>query len=108
MSPLEALASAGASDGASGDAAKSEPIVEITPDALSELVRLRDEEPDADKLGLRLEIASQPGEDFRYDLSFDEYLKAAFTDEVRTVDGLKVIIPGKDVEALRGQIAAMR
>ena len=66
------------------------------------MVKLRDEEPDADKLGLRLALASAPGEDFRYDLSFDEYLTAAFTDEVRTHDGLKVIVPGNDLELLRG------
>ena len=44
----------------------------------------------------------RPGEDFRYDLSFEEFLKAAFTDEVRTHDGLKVIIPGDDVALLTG------
>jgi Fe/S biogenesis protein NfuA len=95
MSPLEALGTATATTG-------SEPIVEITPDALVKLVELRDAEPDADKLGLRLEIASAPGEDFRYDLSFDEYLTAAFTDEVRTHDGLKVVIPQRDLDLLRG------
>jgi Fe/S biogenesis protein NfuA len=99
MSPLEAMASA---NRASSDTAGSDPIVTITPAALAELVKLRDEEPDADKLGLRLAIASAPGEDFRYDLSFDEFLTAAFTDEVRTHDGLKVIIPGSDVELLQG------
>jgi Fe/S biogenesis protein NfuA len=88
--------------GASGASPASEPIVEITPVALEELVRLRDEEPEGDKLGLRLEIASGPGEDFRYDLSFDEYLTAAFTDEVRTHGTLKVIIPAVDVDSLRG------
>ncbi|HWM20219.1 MAG TPA: NifU family protein, partial [Ilumatobacteraceae bacterium] len=40
--------------------------------------------------------------DFRYDLSFDEYLTASFTDEVRTHEGLKVIVPGADLELLRG------
>jgi Fe/S biogenesis protein NfuA len=95
MSPLEALGTATATTG-------SEPIVEITPEALAKLVELRDAEPDADKLGLRLEIASAPGEDFRYDLSFDEYLTAAFTDEVRTHDGLKVVIPQRDLDLLRG------
>jgi Fe/S biogenesis protein NfuA len=76
--------------------------VTITPAAHAELVKLRDEEPDADQLGLRLALASAPGEDFRYDLSFDEYLTAVFTDEVRTHDGLKVIIPGNDLELLQG------
>ena len=95
MSPLEGLGTTTTSSG-------SEPIVEITPVALAKLVELRDAEPDADGLGLRLELASGPGEDFRYDLSFDEYLSAAFTDEVRTHDGLKVIIPQRDLEPLQG------
>ena len=101
MSPLEALAS-GSDDGGSG----SRPIVTVTDTALDKLLELRADETDADQLGLRLGIASGPGEDFRYDLSFDEYLKAAFTDEVRTVEGadgrsIKVVIPDTDVELLR-------
>ncbi len=97
MSPLEGLVSKPASAG-------SEPIIEITPAAVAKLLELRDAEPEADKLGLRLEIASRPGEDFRYDLSFDEYLTAAFTDEVRSHDGLKVIIPSRDQELLQGAV----
>ena len=96
MSPLEAMAAE------SGGAASSEPIITVTPEALDHLRELRDDEVDGDKLGLRLAIASSPGEEFRYDLSFEEYLSAAFTDEVRTHDGLKVIIPGADVELLTG------
>jgi Fe/S biogenesis protein NfuA len=89
MSPLEQLAS-------------SEPIVAISDDALAKLMELRADEPDADQLGLRLEVVSAPGEDFRYDLSFDEYLSAGFTDEVRTVGGLKVVVPAASVELLAG------
>lgn len=96
MSPLEALA--GDSD-ASGD---SEPIITITPEAIENLIEMRDDESDGDQLGLRLAIASNSGEEFRYDLSFEEFLKAAFTDEVRTHDGMKVIIPGDDVWLLQG------
>lgn len=95
MSPLEGLAATATPTG-------SEPIVEITPDALVKLLELRDAETDAEGLGLRLELASGPGEDFRYDLSFDEFLSAAFTDEVRTVEGLKVIIPQRDKDLLQG------
>jgi Fe/S biogenesis protein NfuA len=84
----------------------SRPIITVTDAALAKVLELRDEEADAEQLGLRLAIASGPGEDFRYDLSFDEYLKAEFTDEVRTHtagDGraIKVIIPGGDVERLQ-------
>jgi Fe/S biogenesis protein NfuA len=82
--------------------ATSEPIIEITEAALAKLVELRAEEPDADQLGLRVEIVSPSGEDFRYELGFEEYLTAAFTDEVRTHGTLKVMIPGKDVDSLAG------
>jgi Fe/S biogenesis protein NfuA len=100
VSPLEALT------GHSGAANASHPIITITDNALSKMMELRAEEADADQLGLRLAIASGPGEDFRYDLSFDEFLKAAFTDEVRTHTGsdgsaIKVIIPAADVERLQ-------
>jgi Fe/S biogenesis protein NfuA len=80
----------------------SEPIIEITEAALAKLVDLRAEEPDADQLGLRLEVVSRPGEDFRYELGFEEVLSAAFTDEVRTHGTLKVMIPGKHVDSLAG------
>jgi Fe/S biogenesis protein NfuA len=82
--------------------AASEPIIEITEAALAKLVELRAEETDAEQLGLRLEIASRPGEEFRYELGFEEYLTAAFTDEVRTHGQMKVMIPGKDVDLLTG------
>ena len=101
MSPLEALAS-----GSGGGQAVSRPIITISDAALNKLLEMRADESDADQLGLRLAIASQPGEDFRYDLSFDEFLKAAFTDEVRTHEGaggesIKVIVPEANVELLQ-------
>lgn len=81
-------------------------IITITPDALAKLVELRDTEADGDRLGLRLEIISKRGEDFRYDLSFDVVTRAALTDEVRTHAGggqsLKVIIPADSAELLEG------
>ncbi len=79
-------------------------IIEVTSSALAQLLALRNDEDDPERLGLRLEIVSPPGEEFRYDLAFDVVTKAAFTDEVRTHDGLKVIIPAKDVELLRGAV----
>ncbi len=79
-------------------------IITISEAALEELLKLRDAEEDAASLGLRLEIVSGPGEDFRYDLSLDEFRKAAFTDEVRTHSGLKVIIPAKDIELLNDAV----
>ena len=77
-------------------------IISVTSAAHTQIIQMRDDEPETDRLGLRLEIISDPGAEFRYDLSFEITTKAAFTDEVRTHDGLKVIIPAKDIEQLKG------
>lgn len=77
-------------------------IIEITPEALAQLKTLRDEEPEKERLGLRLEVIATPGEEFKYDLSFEIVTQAAFTDEVRTIDGLKVIIPMQTFEHING------
>jgi len=82
-------------------------IITITDEALRELLSLRDAEPEGDRLGLRLEIVSNPGEDFKYDLSFDVVTKAAFSDEVRThsrpeFGSLKVIMPAAAIDLLEG------
>jgi Fe/S biogenesis protein NfuA len=81
---------------------ETDQIISITAAAHEQIITMRDEEPETDRLGLRLEIISDPGQDFRYDLSFEIYTKAAFSDEVRTHDGLKVIVPVKDLELLTG------
>jgi Fe/S biogenesis protein NfuA len=43
-----------------------------------------------------------PGEEFTYDLSFEIVTQAAFSDEVRTINGLKVIIPLPSFEFING------
>ena len=82
--------------------ATKDTIITITPVAHARLLELRDAESEKDRLGLRLEVLSGPGEDFRYDLVFDEFVKAAFSDEVRTIDGLKIIVGAKDLDLLQG------
>ena len=86
------------------DTDKTNTIITITPTAHVKLLELRDAEPETDRLGLRVEILSGPGEDFRYDLSFDIVTKAAFSDEVRTIDGIKIIVPAKDLDALQDAV----
>ena len=82
----------------------SDTIIEITDEALAQLVTLRDEEPEKERLGLRLEVIAAPGEDFKYDLSFEIVTQAAFSDEVRTINGLKVIIPLQSYEHINGAV----
>ena len=77
-------------------------IVTVTSAARAKVIELRDEEPEGAALGIRLEILSDEGAEFTYDLSFQETAKAALTDLVRNHDGLRVIIPSKDVPNLEG------
>lgn len=79
-------------------------IIDITAEALERLKELRDEEPEKERLGLRLEVIAVPGEEFKYDLSFEIVTQAAFSDEVRTIDGLKVIIPLQSFEHINGAV----
>ena len=98
MGPLDE-SSAETADGAS---TAVDTIIELTPAALDIISGLRADEPDPDELGLRVAVISGPGEDFRYDLSFEAYLTAGFTDEVRTIGEMKVIVPADSVRSLQG------
>lgn len=82
----------------------SDTIIEITDEALAQLLTLRDEEPEKERLGLRLEVLATPGEDFKYDLSFEIVTQAAFSDEVRTIGGLKIIVPLQSYEHINGAV----
>jgi Fe/S biogenesis protein NfuA len=77
-------------------------IIEITDDALVQLKILRDAEPEPERLGLRLEVLTAPLGEFEYDLSFATVTQAAFSDEVRTINGLKIIIPLATFEFING------
>jgi Fe/S biogenesis protein NfuA len=77
-------------------------IVTVTDTAVEQLLQLRDAEPEGDRLGVRIEVLSDEGTDFTYDLSFQIVTKSDITDVVRTTNGLKVIVPAKDVPNLEG------
>lgn len=79
-------------------------IVSVSPEAVLKLIELRDEEDEKERLGLRIEVVSAPGEEFRYDLSFEVVTQAAFADEVRTTDGFKTIVAANSIELLQGSI----
>jgi Fe/S biogenesis protein NfuA len=82
--------------------ASSDTIIEITDEALVQLKVLRDAEPETDRLGLRLEVTTSLREEFEYDLSFAIVTQAVFSDEVRTINGLKIIIPLASFEFIKG------
>jgi Fe/S biogenesis protein NfuA len=77
-------------------------IITVTPAGREKILELRDEEPEGKQLGLRLEILADEGTEFTYDLSFQELVKADFSDMVKNHGGLRVIIPAKDAGNLEG------
>lgn len=77
-------------------------VISVTEVARVKLIELRDGEPEGSALGIRLEILSDEGAEFTYDLSFQETAKAALTDIVRNHGGLRVIVPSKDVPNFEG------
>ena len=79
-----------------------DPVMTLTEPAHTKLVELRDEEPEGNRLGVRIEILSDTGPDFTYDLSFATLTKAELTDRIDNHNGLRTIIPAKDVDNLQG------
>jgi Fe/S biogenesis protein NfuA len=83
-------------------AAAAEATITVTDVARTKLVELRDDEPEANRLGVRIEILSDAPPEFTYDLTFAVLTKADITDQVDIHGGLRTIIPLKDIENLRG------
>ena len=77
-------------------------VISVTDAARTKLIELRDTEFEGSALGIRLEILSDEGADFTYDLSFQETAKAAITDIVKNHGGIRVIVPSKDIPNLEG------
>lgn len=75
----------------------------VTDPAREKILELRDAESDADRLALRIAVTGVRGVDYTYDLAFELMDEAEATDEPFHVgDGLSVLIPGGDVDKLRG------
>src|SRR5690606_23782613 len=80
-------------------------VLSISDAALGTVLGIRDQEDDAEALGLRVEITGSKGAEFTYDLGFEE-LTSADADTVveEAAGGLKVMIPAATVEKLRGSV----
>ena len=80
-------------------------VLSISDAALGTVLGIRDQEDDAEALGLRVEITGSKGAEFTYDLGFEELTSAdADTLVEQAAGGLKVMIPAATVENLRGSV----
>ena len=77
-------------------------VIRLTEPALERIFELRAGEPDAETLGLRIQVTGSNGSDYTYDLSFEPASDAATDDDVREQGGLSVIVPADSVERLTG------
>jgi len=78
------------------------PVLSVTPVALEKILELRNNETDAEALGLRIEVTGTRGVDYTYDLAFQVLAEADATDLMITADDLTVVIPKADAEKLQG------
>ena len=80
----------------------TEPIINVTDQALAKILELRNAEDDSDSLGLRIEVTGTRGADFTYDLSFEPLDEKAEDDVVQEHGGLLVVVPAGSVDNLVG------
>ena len=77
-------------------------VLVVTEAAKSAVLDIRDQEEDAEDLGLRVEVIGSTGLDYSYDLCLDPVVDAAKGDHVHTSEGLTVIIPANSIDKLKG------
>ncbi len=77
-------------------------VLEVTSRALSEILEIRAEESDADKLALWIEVSGIDGNSYSYDVYFQNRSDAGKDDEVVELDGIAVVIPSDSVAAISG------
>lgn len=78
------------------------PPVSITAEARKALLALRAQDPEPERLGLRIAVVGVSGGSYAHDMSFELLDDAAADDVVFHHDDLPLIVPRDSVEALRG------
>lgn len=99
-SPIAAMANA--------ELDRDDRIVDVTPEALVQILEIRAEEDDPGSLRLRIEVTGSRGVDYVYDLAFETEADAKDGDVVYPVDGpdgeLTIVIPADSAPKLDGSV----
>ena len=77
-------------------------VLELTPDAITAILDIRDSEPDADELALAVAIAGVSGLQFKYELTFVPIEDAEADDVLQYFDKLPVLTLSGSVSNLEG------
>jgi len=85
-----------------GGIAGREPVVRITDLAREKVLQVRAEQPNPERLALRIELIGISGGEYESTASFSLVEDAGPDDIVQHHDGLAIVIPADSVEQLRG------
>ena len=77
-------------------------IVEVTDRALTEILDIRSQETDPDKLALWIEISGASGGNYTYDVYFQNKADASSDDAIIEVGGIGIVVPGASVAGISG------
>ena len=78
------------------------PVLSVTPAAAAVVLQARAAEPDADQLGLWVEVTGAADGAYTYDIYFQPAADAGPQDATATVDDMVVVVPARSVARVRG------
>jgi Fe/S biogenesis protein NfuA len=84
------------------DEAVPEPILTITDNARTKVLRVRSAEADAETLALWLEVSGVANGKYRYDMYFQPIDYAGPTDVIQRHDDISIVIPAFSIDKVRG------
>ena len=85
-------------------AATDAPVLTVAPEALEQILAIRDSEEDPGSIGLRVEIVGVKGMDYDYDLGWTVIADLDAEDDLSLQGGLSVIVAAASVEDMRGAV----
>ena len=81
---------------------ENETLLSVQPEALERLLDIRDQEPDADQLGLVLAISGVSGDRYAYEMALMLLDTAPEGVHLEQHSGMTFVVPEADIENLRG------
>ena len=85
-----------------GDRTTEENILSLSETARDKIIEIRDQEPGDEEYALLVEVTGIRGTQFAYELSFVPLTDREANDQLDRHGDLTIVIPGKDIENLRG------
>lgn len=77
-------------------------VLEVTDRALAEILDIRSQEPDFEKLALWIEISGVSGPNYSYDVYFQNKSDASSDDAVIELEGIAVVVPSSSIASISG------